>query len=93
VKATNETPIGSVAGLVTDALGVDVGLCYKEKDDLINLSIRSKRGLAFHLGEITRRVAAKNGGFGGGHKRASGASIPNQNLKGFIRDLEDELRG
>ena len=93
VKATNETPIGSVAGLVTDALGVDVGLCYKEKGDLVNLSIRSKRGLAFHLGEITRRVAAKNGGFGGGHKRASGASIPSQNLREFIRDLEDELRG
>ncbi|GAI79711.1 unnamed protein product, partial [marine sediment metagenome] len=67
-------------------------LCYKEIENLANLSIRSKRGLPFHLGEITRRVAEKHGGFGGGHKRASGASIPRRNLKNFIRDFEEELR-
>lgn len=92
VKATEETPIGSAAGIITDAIGVNVGLCYKEKGDLVNLSIRSRRGLSFHLGEITSRVAARNEGFGGGHKRASGASIPSRNLKNFIRDLEEELR-
>ncbi len=92
IKATDETPIGSAAGIITDALGVNVGLCYKEIENLANLSIRSKRGLPYHLGEITRQVAAKYGGFGGGHKRASGASIPRRNLKSFIRDFEEELR-
>ena len=92
VEGTDEDPIGSVAGIITDALGVDVGLCYKEKGDLVNLSIRSRRGLPFHLGEITRQIATRNGGFGGGHKRASGASIPRGSLRKFIGDLEEALR-
>ncbi len=92
VEVTDEAPIGSVAGIITDALGVDVGLCYKEKGDLVNLSIRSRRGLPFHLGEITMQIATRNGGFGGGHKRASGASIPSGNLEKFIGDLEEALR-
>ena len=92
VEGTDKTPIGSVAGIVTDALGVNVGLCYKEKGDLVNISIRSRRGLSFHLGEITRQIATRNGGFGGGHKRASGASIPSGSLGKFIGDLEEALR-
>lgn len=92
VKASEGMPIGSVAGVITDALGVNVGLCYKEKGELVNLSIRSRRGLSFHLGKMTRRIAARQGGFGGGHKRASGASIPSGNLMEFIRELEGELR-
>lgn len=90
-KALDEIPIGSAAGMITDALGVDVGLCYKEKGDLTNISIRSKRGLDFHLGDITRDIASRNKGFGGGHKRASGASIPSKNLKRFIEDFREEL--
>lgn len=85
-------PIGTVANLLLDATGVDVGLCYNYSDrGRVNVSVRSKRGLAFHLGEITRRVARRLGGFGGGHKRASGASIPESGLQGFIENLEEEL--
>jgi hypothetical protein len=91
-NALNDIPIGSAAGMITDALGVNVGLCYKKKGDLTNISIRSKRGLNFHLGDITRDIASRNNGFGGGHKRASGASIPSKNLKSFIEDLREELR-
>ncbi|UCH57229.1 MAG: hypothetical protein JSV18_07830, partial [Candidatus Bathyarchaeota archaeon] len=91
VEADDDMPIGSVAGLITDALGVNVGLCYKVKGDLVNLSIRSRRGLRYHLGKITQGIAYKHGGFGGGHKRASGASIPLNGLKGFIDDLVQAL--
>jgi len=58
----------------------------------MNLSIRGRRGIGFHLGEITKRIAKKHGGFGGGHMRASGASIPRNKYIEFIRDLESELR-
>lgn len=92
IKVPEGRSIGTVAGLIIDALGVDVGLCYKLKGgDLVNVSIRSKRGLPFHLGLITRWIAAKHMGFGGGHKRASGASIPLSSLQDFIDDLELDL--
>jgi len=90
-EADEEMPIGSIAGFVTDALGVKVGLCHKRVQSLVNLSVRGRRGINFHLGEMTRSIASKYGGFGGGHKRASGASIPAGALEGFLRDLDDEL--
>jgi oligoribonuclease NrnB/cAMP/cGMP phosphodiesterase (DHH superfamily) len=91
MKADEGTSIGSVAGLITDAMGAQVGLCYKLKGDLINISLRSRRGLPYHLGEITRRVATGLGGFGGGHKRASGASIPEEALERFLEEMDREL--
>ncbi len=94
VKAEEGWPIGTVAGLLMDAVGANVGLCYSEKDNAkINISIRSRRGFSFHLGEITQRIAESVGGFGGGHKRASGASISKSGLDGFLRDFEAALKG
>jgi hypothetical protein len=92
LEATDDYPIGTVANLILDALRVDVGLCYRVKPGSnVNVSIRSRRGLTFHLGEITRRVASRHAGFGGGHKRASGASLPPSSLWGFIDDVVREL--
>lgn len=83
---------GAVASLLVDAMNVDVGICYKVKDeDRMNLSIRGRRELEIHLGEATKRLAKRYGGFGGGHKRASGTSIPRKDCMSFIRDLEREL--
>jgi hypothetical protein len=94
VKAEEGWPIGTVAGLLMDAIGAKVGVCYSEKDNAqINISIRSRRGFSFHLGKITQRIAESVGGFGGGHKRASGASIPQSGLDGFLRDFEESLKG
>jgi oligoribonuclease NrnB/cAMP/cGMP phosphodiesterase (DHH superfamily) len=83
--------IGSIAGLITDAMGADVGLCFKTKNDLMNVSLRSKRGLPYHLGEITRKIASELGGFGGGHKRASGASIPREAFEDFLVKMDETL--
>jgi single-stranded DNA-specific DHH superfamily exonuclease len=92
VHASDEKPIGAIANLILDATGAEVGLCYKVKvEGRANISMRSRRGLTFHLGEITRCLAAEHGGFGGGHKRASGASIPEEGLEDFIRGLEEAL--
>jgi hypothetical protein len=91
IKADEGTSIGSVAGLITDAMGTQVGLCYKLKGDLVNISLRSRRGLPYHLGEITRQIATGLGGFGGGHKRASGASIPGEALERFLEELDGML--
>ena len=92
IEVKGEEPIGTVANLIVDALGVEVGLCYKVKSgSRVSVSLRSRRGLTFHLGEITRWLAARRDGFGGGHKRASGASLPLQSLEGFIGDIVTEL--
>jgi single-stranded DNA-specific DHH superfamily exonuclease len=91
MKVDDGTSIGSVAGLITDAMGVQVGLCYKLKGNLVNISLRSRRGLPYHLGEITRKIATGLGGFGGGHKRASGASIPKKALERFLEEFDGEL--
>ena len=88
LKMEDETPVGTVANLITDSIGVPVGLSYREKGkDLANISIRSRRGYDFHLGTITRRIANEKQGYGGGHKRASGASIPLAQVMSFIEEL------
>jgi single-stranded DNA-specific DHH superfamily exonuclease len=88
----DEIPIGTVANLITDALGVRVGLCYRQKsEDMVNISIRSRRGFNYHLGDITRRIAREKGGYGGGHKRASGASLSLSSIDDFIMELEKEI--
>ena len=90
-QGAENTPIGAVAGMITDAVGVEVGLCFKIIEDLVNVSIRSRRGISYHLGEITKIVAVNHGGFGGGHKRASGASIPKKKIQFFIKDIIKEI--
>ena len=91
VKVDEGLSSGSVAGLITDAIGTQVGVCYKQKGDHINISLRSRRELPHHLGEITRRIATGLGGFGGGHKHASGASIPGKALEKFLEQLDARL--
>lgn len=92
LRMDDDTPVGTVANLITDSIGVPVGLCYREKnDELANISIRSRRGYNFHLGNITRSIAREKKGYGGGHKRASGASIPLEHVMSFIKELNKAI--
>ena len=87
-----EHSAGVIASLLLESTGVAVGLCYKRRGEgVTNVSVRGATDLDSHLGEITQRLAEKYGGFGGGHSRASGASLPTQNLLNFIRDFDDAL--
>ncbi len=91
MECFDEPSTGAVANLMMDALGVDVGVCYKVNEAHVNISLRGERGLQEHLGEIAKTLAEKHGGFGGGHKRASGAKILSTNLMPFINDLNQIL--
>ncbi len=92
VEGVHGMSIGAVAGLLVDFMNVDVGICYKVREKgWVNLSIRGRRGLEIHLGEATKRLAKRYGGFGGGHKRAGAASIPRKDCIALIKDLEIEL--
>ena len=76
-EAATEASTGAVASLILDALDVDIDLCYRKVDaNTLNISMRVRRGLRLHLGELTRSLAKKRGGSGGGHGEASGAILP-----------------
>lgn len=93
VEAPADSGTGAVAGLLIDALDVAVGICYKKRNSrFVNISLRSRKGLDIHFGELTKELAAKYGGFGGGHMRASGASILHKSFPSFVEDIERELQ-
>lgn len=93
VEAVPGLKIGAIASLLIDAMNVDVGVCYKNGEvGFVNFSIRGRGNLQFHLGEITQELAKKHAGFGGGHQRASGASIPKNAFLAFIKDIELAIR-
>ncbi|MCK4317645.1 hypothetical protein KAW53_02685, partial [Candidatus Bathyarchaeota archaeon] len=87
MAAVNEYSTGGTANLIIDTLGVDVGVSYKENGEYVNVSLRGELGLPEHLGDISRDLGEKYGGFGGGHQRASGVKIPKAHLEAFLADL------
>ncbi|MBS7619601.1 hypothetical protein KEJ21_03020 [Candidatus Bathyarchaeota archaeon] len=92
-EVTDEVSLGTAAGLILDSMDVDVGLSYKKNGkEYIDLSIRARRGLKIHLGEVTKMIAKKCNGYGGGHSRASGAKIPKKNFTLFLKDFEEAMK-
>ena len=91
-ESKEQVSTGTTANLLLDALDVEVGVSYKTAGaGVLNVSARGRRGFTAHLGEITRRLAQKCGGFGGGHRLASGASISTGRLREFLSSFEEEL--
>ncbi len=92
IESKERVSTGTMANLLLDALDIDVGVSYKTVGaDVLNISVRGRRGFGTHLGDTTRQLAQKYGGFGGGHKLASGASIPAGKLRKFLLSFEEEL--
>ena len=82
---------GTVANILLDVCNVAVAVCYNlnTEDDIVDLSVRSKKTSTINLGNETFKLAERFGGFGGGHLRASGARIPSANLMEFIHELSE----
>jgi oligoribonuclease NrnB/cAMP/cGMP phosphodiesterase (DHH superfamily) len=87
MEAINDYSTGGISNLIIDTLGVDVGISYKENGGFINISLRGELDLDLHLGDISKNLASKLNGFGGGHQRASGLKIPKDNLEIFLNDI------
>ena len=87
MECSDDSSTGEVANIVMDTLLVPVGMCWKDQDKMVNISLRGERRLSQHLGDIASRLSKKYGGFGGGHARASGAKVPMDKLNAFIADL------
>jgi RecJ-like exonuclease len=91
MECGDDLSTGEAANIVMDAMGVDVGLCYKVEDGLVNISLRGQRRLREHLGVLASRLSERHGGFGGGHNRASGAKVPKERIWAFIEDIVKSL--
>jgi len=91
MECGDDLSTGEAANIVMDAMGVDVGMCYKVEDGLVNVSLRGQRRLREHLGVLASKLSERHGGFGGGHKRASGAKVPKAEIGAFIEDLVKSL--
>ncbi len=91
MECGDDSSTGEVANVVMDTLLVDVGMCWKDQGEMVNISLRGERRLPEHLGELASRLSKKYGGFGGGHARASGAKVPRDKLDAFIGDLAAAL--
>lgn len=92
MECVGEPSTGAAANLLMETMGVDVGVCYKIHGDDVNISLRGEKMLDEHLGVLAKRLANRFGGFGGGHKRASGAKIPVEHLNEFLSELSEDLR-
>jgi len=93
MEAIGNNSTGGISNLLIDALGVDVGISYKVNEDYYNISLRGMKTLEEHLGDLSKTLGAKHGGFGGGHKRASGIKVPKDNLKPLLEELLNLLNG
>jgi len=72
-------------------LGTDVGISYKANGEFYNMSLRGEMMLEEHLGDLCKEIAGKYGGFGGGHKRASGMKIPKEHLQAVLDEFDARL--
>jgi oligoribonuclease NrnB/cAMP/cGMP phosphodiesterase (DHH superfamily) len=93
MECGDDSSTGEVANIIMDALLVDVGMCWKDQGDMVNISLRGERRLSEHLGDLVSKFSKKYGGFGGGHARASGAKVPKDKLDAFVADLAAALNG
>ena len=91
MEAMGSQSTGTIANLLMDTLGVDVGVGYKLNGEYLNVSLRGERNLREHLGDLSKELGRTLGGFGGGHQRASGVKLPKDQLTEFIDQLSRRL--
>ena len=62
----------------------------KEKGSFI-ISIRGSKDCNIHLGRVVNEIASRFGGSGGGHDKACGAVIPENNFQDFVNLLDKNI--
>jgi RecJ-like exonuclease len=90
---TKEESTGIVASIAKGVFGKDVGIAAKLKNSegVYDISLRGSLNCRHHLGLIAEKVALMLKGSGGGHAKASGARIPKEKLKEFLKIVDEEL--
>jgi len=89
-----DLPSGSPGKAALYALGItgaDVGMCTRESNGKVDVSVRRRVGAKLDLNVLLRHITARVGGSGGGHEGAAGATIPAESFKEFIRVFKHEV--
>jgi len=86
----------SSSTIVNFVLGIsekDVAMVFKFKEEINSyiISIRGSQNCETHLGRLVNEVAARFAGSGGGHEKACGAVIPDENFHEFIKIIDKNI--
>ena len=84
---------GRAATLMLQMLPIDIAIAYRMDDErkAYDVSFRCSDKSEMDLGALAHDAAASVGGTGGGHRRASGASVPASRLDEFIKAVAERL--
>ncbi|MEM4251715.1 MAG: DHH family phosphoesterase, partial [Candidatus Bathyarchaeia archaeon] len=90
----DENMTGAVSSLISSSETLSTGkvvlVLARTKSGDIKISARATENLVekgLNLGLVLQQNAQKHGGFGGGHKAAAGAQLPQPRYREFIEDL------
>jgi RecJ-like exonuclease len=89
-----DLPSGSLGKAALYALGVtgaDIGVCTRQNENEVDMSLRRRAGVTVDLNTLLRRITARIGGSGGGHDGAAGATIPVELFVNFFDTLKNEV--
>ena len=77
---------GTIANLIVEVCDAKVGVGYStdEQKQITDVSMRCAATSRIDLGKQASKLAKRFGGFGAGHKNASGARIPTSKFMEFM---------
>lgn len=87
-------PSGSLGKAALYALGVtgsDIGICTRQNENEVDMSLRRRAGARIDLNTSLRRITARIGGSGGGHEAAAGATVPIELFNTFLDTFKKEV--
>jgi single-stranded DNA-specific DHH superfamily exonuclease len=79
-----------IVNFVLGLSGKHVGIAFKLKENINSyvLSIRGSKELTVHLGKLVNDLSSELNGSGGGHDKACGAVIPQENMDLFLSKFD-----
>ncbi|MGN6709479.1 MAG: DHHA1 domain-containing protein, partial [Candidatus Nitrosocosmicus sp.] len=79
-----------IVNFVLGLSGKHVGIAFKLKENINSyvLSIRGSKELTLHLGKLVNDLSSELNGRGGGHDKACGAVIPQENMDLFLNKFD-----
>jgi RecJ-like exonuclease len=79
-----------IVNFVLGLSGKQVGIAFKLKENINSyvLSIRGSKELTVHLGKLVNDLSSELNGSGGGHDKACGAVIPQENMDLFLSKFD-----
>lgn len=93
VQNTLDLASSTVVNFILGGSEKKVALVYKFKEEKSSfiISIRGSKDCNTHLGRVVNEIASRLGGSGGGHDKACGAVIPENNFQDFVNLLDKNI--